>query len=264
MGIDPNILAPEGWHAALAALEWQMDLGVTEITGEDPIDRYALPDTLKSVAAAVAKAATVGPVALAVDAVQMARAAAAGAETLDDLHAAVAAFEGCELKRGAKTTVFSDGNPAASVLILGEAPGREEDAEGRPFVGRAGQMLDLMFAAIGLSRASPDSAQALYITNVMPWRPPQNRDPEPEEIAMMRPFVERHIVLVNPDLIVCMGNTPCLTLLGTSGILRLRGRWARALGKPVLPMTHPAYLLRNPAAKREAWADLLALKGRLG
>lgn len=263
MGIDPNILAPEGWHAALAALEWQMDLGVTEITGEDPIDRYALPDTLKSVAAAVAKAATVGPVALAVDAVQMARAAAAGAETLDDLHAAVAAFEGCELKRGAKTTVFSDGNPAASVLILGEAPGREEDAEGRPFVGRAGQMLDLMFAAIGLSRVSPDPAKALYITNVLPWRPPQNRDPEPDEIAMMRPFVQRHIALADPDFIIAMGNTPCLCLLETSGILRLRGTWAQALGKPVLPMTHPAYLLRNPAAKREAWADLLSLQAKL-
>ena len=180
------------------------------------------------------------------------------------MRSALEGFDLCELKRGAKTTVFAGGNPAARVLILGEAPGREEDAEGLPFVGRAGQLLDRMFAAIGLSRGSPDPATALYITNVMPWRPPQNRDPEPGEIAMMRPFVERHIALVGPDVIVAMGNVPCLCLLGTKGILRLRGIWATALGKPVLPMVHPAYLLRTPSAKREAWADLLALKGRLG
>jgi uracil-DNA glycosylase family 4 len=176
---------------------------------------------------------------------------------------AITGFDLCELKRGAKSTVFADGNPAARVLILGEAPGREEDLEGRPFVGRAGQLLDRMFAAIGLSRTSPDPTTALYITNVMPWRPPQNRDPSPEEIAMMRPFVERHIELMDPAVIVLMGNTPCQCLLGSKGILRLRGNWAQALGRPVLPMTHPAYLLRNPAAKREAWADLLSLKEKL-
>ena len=263
MAIDPNILTPEGWHAALAALEWQMDLGVTEITGEDPVDRYALPETLKP-AATPAKVVPVAAPALALDAVGMARAAAGAAGSLDDLRAALTAFEGCELKRGAKNTVFADGNPAARVLILGEAPGREEDLEGRPFVGRAGRLLDLMFAAIGLSRTNTDPALALYITNVMPWRPPQNRDPSTDEIAMMRPFIERHIALVDPDVIVSMGNTPCMALLGTKGILRLRGTWTQALGKPVLPMTHPAYLLRNPVAKREAWADLLALKARLG
>ena len=167
------------------------------------------------------------------------------------------------MKRGAKTTVFADGNPRARVLILGEAPGREEDQEGRPFVGQAGQLLDRMFAAIGLSRTSADPETALYITNVLPWRPPQDRDPEPEEIAMLRPFVERHIELVDPAVIVAMGNAPCQCLLGTKGIQRLRGNWAQALGRPVLPMTHPAYLLRNPATKREAWADLLSLMGRL-
>ena len=263
MGIDPNILTPEGWHAALAALEWQMDLGVTEITGEDPVDRYALPDSLKP-APVIAAAATAAPAIPVTDPVAEAARAAKGAATLDDLCATLMAFEGCELKRGARNTVFADGNPAARVLILGEAPGREEDAVGRPFVGPAGQLLDLMFAAIGLSRSNPDGARALYITNVMPWRPPQNRDPEPDEIAMMRPFVERHIALVDPDIVVCMGNTSCEALLATKGILRLRGHWATALGRPVLPMTHPAYLLRNPEAKREAWADLLALKARLG
>ncbi len=262
MGINPIILSPEGWHAALAALEWQMDLGVTEITGEDPVDRYALPDTLKPPATpAAAKSA---PVMMPqVDPVAVARAAAGGAATLEALREALTAFDLCEVKRGAKTTVFADGNPKARVLILGEAPGRDEDLEGRPFVGTAGHLLDRMFAAIGLSRTSPDPATALYITNVMPWRPPQNRDPEPEEIAMMRPFIERHIELVDPTLIVAMGNTACQSLLGKSGILRLRGQWAEALGRPVLPMTHPAYLLRTPAAKREAWADLLAVKSRL-
>ncbi|MEO8242030.1 MAG: uracil-DNA glycosylase [bacterium] len=263
MGIDPNILTPEGWHAALAALEWQMDLGVTEVTGEDPVDRYALPDTLKPAAAQVV-VRSAPAMAAQVDPVAVARAAAAGAMTLEALREALTAFDQCELKRGAKTTVFAGGNPKARVLILGEAPGREEDQEGLPFVGRAGHLLDRMFTAIGLSRTSPDPETSLYITNVLPWRPPQNRDPSPEEIAMMRPFVERHIDLVDPSLIVAMGNTPCQCLLGSKGILRLRGHWAQALGRPVLPMTHPAYLLRTPTAKREAWADLLSLKGKLG
>ena len=263
MGIDPTILAPEGWHAALAALDWQMDLGVTEITGEVPVDRYGLPETLKP-APALATAVQATRVARADDPEAVAKAAASAAGSLEALHAAIAAFDLCEVKRGARTTVFADGNPQARVLILGEAPGRDEDQEGRPFVGRAGHLLDRMFASIGLSRTSPDPKTALYITNVLPWRPPQNRDPAPEEIAMMRPFVERHIALVNPDFVVALGNTPCLCLLGTKGILRLRGQWTEALGRPVLPMTHPAYLLRNPEVKREAWADLLALKGRLG
>ena len=261
MGIDPNILAPEGWHAALAALEWQMDLGVTEITGENPVDRYALPDSLKPNAIAaplVAKTATASA-----DPVAVAQAAAAQAGSLTALRDALAAFELCAVKLGARNTVFADGNAAARVLVLGEAPGRDEDAESRPFVGRAGQLLDRMFAAIGLSRASPDPETALYITTVMPWRPPQNRDPEPAEIAMMRPFVQRHIELADPDLIIAMGNAPCQCLLDTRGILRLRGTWAQALGRSVLPMLHPNYLLRNPAAKREAWADLLAIKERL-
>jgi DNA polymerase len=147
--------------------------------------------------------------------------------------------------------------------VLGEAPGREEDMEGRPFVGAAGQLLDRMFAAIGLSRESPDLERALYITNVIPWRPPGNREPSPEEIAMMRPFVERHIALAAPEIVVLMGNVSCSAVLGAKGILRLRGTWTTALGLPVMPMAHPAYLLRNPVAKREAWADLLAIQAKL-
>ena len=154
--------------------------------------------------------------------------------------------------------VFSDGVPGARVMIIGEAPGRDEDREGRPFVGRAGQLLDRMLAAIDLSRAS-----SVYITNVLPWRPPQNRDPMPEEIAMMQPFLHRHIALANPDVLVVAGKHSCQARLGKRGITRLRGGWTEAQGKPALPMFHPAYLLRNPAAKREAWADLLSLKARL-
>ena len=261
MGIDPTFMAPEGWHAALAALEWQMDLGVTEITGEDPVDRYALPDSLKAAAVvpAVKSVQQVAPT----DPVTVAQSVAAQAGTLADLRDALNSFDLCDLKRGARSTVFADGNPAARVLVLGDPPGRDDEADGRPFTGRAGHLFDRMFAAIGLSRASTDPRTALYLTNALPWRTPQNRDPEPEEIAVMRPFVLRHIELVNPAIIIAMGNAPCLCLLGTSGVLRLRGTWAQALQRPVLPMAHPTYLLRNPAAKREAWADLLSLKARL-
>jgi uracil-DNA glycosylase len=203
------------------------------------------------------------PLVAATDPVAVAAAMAAAAPTLDALRAALAAYDHCDLKRGARNLVFADGNPEARLLILGEAPGRDEDREGRPFVGRAGQLLDRMFAAIGLARSSPDPATALYITNVLPWRPPENRDPTPAEIAMLRPFAERHIALADPDLIVVMGNTPLSCLFNEKGILRARGHWREALGRPVLPMTHPAYLLRNPEAKAAAWADLLSLKARL-
>ena len=277
MGINPAYEAPEGWHAALAALAWQVDLGVGDVIGDAPVNRYDLVEAAV-VEAAVVQAAvplSAGPVkagpvaALPVGAsgevaVSAAKAAALAAKSLGELRAALVAYDHCEIKQGARSLVFGDGNPAARVLILGEAPGPEEDREGRPFVGPAGQLLDKMFAAIGLSRGAADPAEAVYITNVMPWRTPQGRDPLAEEIAMMQPFVERHIALINPDVVVLMGNTPCLAILGQRGILKMRGVWAQALGRPVLPMTHPAYLLRNPVAKREAWADLLALKGKLG
>ena len=272
MGITSPILAPENWQAALAALDWQAEMGVSDWLQDAPVNRYDLPERLDRPALetpAQARPAQARPApasqaqAPKADAVAIAQQAANAADSLDALRAAIAAFDHCDLKKGARSTVFADGNPAARVVILGEAPGREEDQEGLPFVGRAGQLLDRMFEAIGLSRQSADPASALYITNVLPWRPPQNRDPSAEEIAMMRPFVERHIELVNPDIIVAMGNTPCMALLGEKGILRLRGTWAQAINRPVLPMTHPAYLLRTPAAKREAWADLLSLKARL-
>ena len=181
----------------------------------------------------------------------------------DELAAAMQAFEHCEIKKGARKFVFSDGKPGARVMIIGEAPGRDEDQIGRPFVGQAGQLLDKMLAAIDMDRAADDPAQAVYIANVLPWRPPANRTPEPAEIAMMLPFLERHIALAAPDVLVLMGNTPCQALLGRAGITRIRGQWTEVLGRPTLPMFHPAYLLRQAIAKREAWADLLELKAKL-
>ena len=263
MGIAADIAGD--WHAALAALEWLGEAGVDEAISDAPVNRYELAAEAPKPAAVARAAAPPAPepVFAAADPVEVARAAAARAATLEELRAALAGFDLCELKRGARNTVFADGNPAARVLILGEAPGAEEDREGRPFVGRAGQLLDRMFAAIGLSRSSPDAQSALYITNVLPWRPPGNRDPDPAEIALLLPFVERHIALVDPAVIVVMGNTPLFALTGGRGILRARGTWAQALGKPLLPMAHPAYLMRNPAAKRDAWADLLSLQARL-
>lgn len=248
-------------HAtALALLEWQMELGADEAIADAPVDRYALaakPAPVKREKTALAPAASEP-----VDAVAVARQAAEGAADLEALRAALRAFEHCALKRGARNLVFADGVRDARVMIIGEAPGRDEDRVGKPFVGRAGQLLDRMFDAIGLSRDNTVH-DAIYITNVLPWRPPQNRDPKPEEIAMMLPFVQRHVDLADPDIIVLMGNISCQAGLGKRGITRLRGTWTQAYGKPALPMFHPAYLLRSPQAKREAWADLLTLEARL-
>ena len=252
---------PIDFHLARALLAWQLELGADEPIGDGPVNRYDLAIEVPKAVAAVAQVAPAvqaGP-----DPIALATALAAGARTLADLADVQSGYDHCLLKKGARSFVFADGNPAARVMVIGEAPGRDEDQEGRPFVGRAGQLLDRMFAAIGLTRTAPDAEGALYITNTLPWRPPQNRDPEAEEIAMMLPFLARHVELANPDLIVLMGNTPCAAALGQRGILRLRGTWAQAFGRPAMPMTHPAYLLRTPAAKREAWADLLAIKARL-
>ncbi|WP_323763671.1 uracil-DNA glycosylase [Marinovum sp.] len=255
-------------HMSLrAALEWQIEAGVLDTLGETPVDRYAVPAApeqpkraARAEEANPVDAATGAPMAAAAaDPVAEAQQMATAAQDLAGLQAALAAFPHCELRRGARNTVFADGTPGARVMIIGESPGREEDRQGRPFVGQAGQMLDRMLAAIGLSRA-----ESVYITNVLPWRPPQNRDPLPDEIAMMRPFVARHVALAQPDLLVLVGNISCDAGLGKRGITRLRGSWTEAYGKPALPMFHPAYLLRQPHLKREAWADLLSLKARLG
>lgn len=247
------------FHAARALLDWQAELGADEAIGDAPVNRYAAAAEAPKPAAPVAPP----PQPAEADPVAVAKVAAAGAVSLETLAEIQSAYELCDLKKGARNFVFADGNPDARVMIIGEAPGREEDLEGRPFVGRAGQLLDRMFAAIGLARTAHHRDEALYITNVMPWRPPQNREPEAAEIAMMLPFLTRHVEFANPDLIVLMGNISCAAVLGQRGILRLRGKWTEAFGRPAMPMTHPAYLLRNPAAKREAWADLLEVRARL-
>ncbi len=246
------------FHSALATLAWQVELGADEAMLDGPLDRFAL-DAVRAkpkvadVAAESSVSAPKGP-----DVVGEAVSMAAGVQDLDALRTAIGMYPHCELQRGARNLVFSDGVPGARVMVVGEAPGRDEDREGRPFVGRAGQLLDRMLGAIGLSRA-----ESVYITNVLPWRPPQNRDPKPEEIAMMAPFLSRHIALAAPEVLIVMGNISCQALLGKRGITRLRGSWDTADGRPAMPMFHPAYLLRNPIAKRDTWADLLAVKARL-
>jgi DNA polymerase len=254
------------FHGLKAMLDWQVEMGATEAIGDAPVNRYEVPAELPKARLAVPAAPGVaaGPEAdPGVDPVAEARASAAAAGTLAALAASMAAYEHCELKRGARQLVFADGNPAARVMIIGEAPGRDEDRVGKPFVGQAGQLLDRMLAAIGLDRASEDPGRAVYITNVIPWRPPENREPSPEEIAMLVPYLERHVALAGPEMLVVMGNISSFAVLRQRGITRLRGKWAEALGLPVLPMVHPAYLLRNPAEKRQAWADLLSLQARL-
>ncbi len=248
------------FHTAKALLEWQIELGVDECIADTPVNRYELPDKLAKPARADAKPhLTRGPVAEVMrDAVAEAQSAAQGAGTLAELRAAMEAFDLCDLKRGARNLVFCDGIAGAPVMIVGEAPGREEDRLGRPFVGAAGQLLDKMFGAIGMGRTNADAP--VYIANTLPWRPPQNRDPKPEEIAMMTPFLKRHIELANPKVLVIMGNWACVALLGKRGITRLRGDWTQAVDRPALPMCHPAYLMRMPEAKKDAWADLLLVK----
>ena len=193
---------------------------------------------------------------------QDARALAAAASSIAELRSTLETYTGCNLRHSAKTMVFADGNPEADVMFIGEAPGREEDLQGTPFVGRAGQLLDRMLAAIGLSR------ETAYITNIIPWRPPGNRTPAAHEIELCRPFIERHIALAQPRIVVMLGNIASKSLLNTDkGILSLRGTWMECkLGEtttPAMPTLHPAYLLRNPAQKRLAWADFLSLQDRL-
>ncbi len=249
------------YHQDLALLHWQIELGVTETICDAPVNRYDLPGTPEkpvSVAAAVGK----GPVAQQeADVVGEATRSAAAAPSLETLRAAITAFPHCELQKGARSFVAAEGAPEARVMVIGEAPNRDEDRAGKPFVGAAGQLLDRMLAAVDMGRNHADTP--VYVTNCLPWRPPQDRDPTPEEIAMLRPFLLRQIALVKPQAIVVMGNGACQMVLGRRGITRLRGEWAKVSGVPVLPMFHPGYLLRNPEAKRDTWADLLSLKQRL-
>lgn len=188
---------------------------------------------------------------------------AANAHNTEDLKAAIAGFDGCNLKFTAKNMVFADGNPAADLMLIGEAPGRDEDIQGVPFVGKSGQLLDRMLSAIGRDRTS------VYISNILPWRPPGNRTPTAQEVAMCLPFIVRHIELIGPKKLVFLGGSSAKALLNVSiGIMRLRGQWhdyALPDGRMIaaMPTLHPAYLLRNPAHKRHIWNDLLQISAAL-
>jgi DNA polymerase len=283
----PTTSVPLPVDQALALLQWQIEMGADEAIGAKALNHFAprrvsppaLPTPIAAPPpsppprAAPPPASSAQPSAIAppraltesaAEPAQSARALAAQAQTIDQLAALIAGFDACPLKRTATNTVFVDGNPTAPVLIIGEAPGADEDRIGKPFVGRAGQLLDRMLAAIGLDRTGAQ------ITNVIYWRPPGNRKPTPAEIASCLPFVFRHIVLSRPKILVLAGGTAASTLLDvTEGITRLRGRWfdlavpGLDAPLPTLPMFHPAFLLRSPERKREAWRDLLALKAKL-
>ncbi len=274
------------WHDILA---FHLEAGVDVALGEMPVDRFA-----QSAAEAATRAPAAEPAARtsapmesppaprraaphpaaqpahnptvathAPDAAAMAaREAAREAKSLDELRTILEGFEGCALKRTASRLVFCDGNPEARVMFVGEAPGRDEDQQGVPFVGRSGRLLDLMMGAIGLDRTKA------YIANIIPWRPPGNRTPTPQETAICLPFITRQIELVNPDVLVCLGGPSAQALLGTTeGITRLRGRFmdyetgTRTIR--AIATFHPAYLLRTPAGKRLAWRDMLAIEAAL-
>ena len=267
MGIAQDII--DDWDAALAALQWQLEAGVDVAFGDLPVNRYEaapppeipLPQAAPLSAPQKPEVAPAAPIAPKVDPVGEARNAAAKAQNLDELNAALEAFEHCSLKRGAKNTIFGQGNPAARVMVIGEATTREEDHEGVPFAAEAGLLLGRMFAAIGLSLESPDPLKAIYLAAPLPWRPLGSLAPEIKE--MMKPFLLRHISLADPDFIVVMGNTGFEMLGGKGSVSRMRGQWFDVAGKPALAMLHPASHLARPITKREAWADLQALKGRL-
>ncbi|MEL6364154.1 MAG: uracil-DNA glycosylase [Pseudomonadota bacterium] len=252
------------FESARAVLAWYRDMGVEEAVGLEPAD-WSAPAPAAS-PAAKPKAPTFAPPpkrdGLAEAAADAERIAAA-CETVEALAEAVAAFEGCPLKPGARSTVFMDGVAGSDLLVIGEAPGREEDARGLPFIGRAGKLLDAMLAAIGRSRS-----ENCLISNVIYWRPPGNRTPTSEEVAICKPFALRLVELSRPKAIALMGGAAAQALGGvTSGVMRARGTWRQVETKsgsvPALPMLHPAYLLRQPAMKRTAWRDLLSLEARL-
>ncbi|MCP4327670.1 MAG: uracil-DNA glycosylase [Alphaproteobacteria bacterium] len=255
---------------AAVMLRWHVEAGADEAIGDRPIDRTrkAEPDAAAAVEPPTpprAKRRAPAAVVLSPDAaIESARRLAESAATIEELKAAVEAYDGCALKRTATNTVFGDGNPEGRVMFIGEAPGADEDRQGLPFVGVSGQLLDRMVAWIGLDRTS------FFITNILFWRPPGNRNPTAAEIAACLPFVERMIELVRPQVLVLVGGSSAKTMLDRKdGIMRLRGLWyeyaCRGLDRPIpaRPLYHPAYLLRSPAQKRDAWRDLLAIKEKL-
>ena len=255
---------------ALAQLRWQLEMGVDEAVGEAPVNRLAPPAPRAEAPAEAphpsAPKTAPSPRALPLEpvgeSVSTARRIARECDSLAALRDALAEFDLCPLRATATNLVFADGNPDSGLMLIGEAPGADEDRKGLPFVGASGRLLDRMLAAIGRDRSSA------YITNTIFWRPPGNRTPTPLESELCVPFLERHIELVRPKVLVLLGKQSTAVVLETAeGIIRLRGKWKRytrnGLDVPVMPTYHPAYLLRNAPAKRETWRDFLDVKNRL-
>src|SRR5689334_450814 len=251
-------------------LDFYVEAGVDSLVGETPVNRFTTADAVLPARALIRATGRAEPAEVSSplapsapdEAAMAARDAAKRAATLDELRAVLGGFEGCALRATASQLVFADGNPAARVMFVGEAPGRDEDIEGLPFVGRSGKLLDRMLAAIGLNRTSA------YIANIVPWRPPGNRTPTPQETSICLPFIKRQIELANPDVLICLGKPSMQTLLGVNdGIRAARGRWREydTGTRTIRAMAtfHPAYLLRSPNEKKFAWRDMLALKKAL-
>ena len=267
--VPTSPIRPESPPTLAQLLAFYLEAGVDCALMEEPVNRLsdpdvpaiptkpALPGPVRTIPAAMAAGrAEAAPTPEA--AIQTARELARTAPTLQALRALLEQFDGCALKSTATRLVFADGNPQARIMFVGEAPGREEDLEGLPFVGRSGKLLDRMMAAIGLNRSSA------YIANVIPWRPPGNRTPTPQETQTCLPFIQRQIELVDPDVLVTLGNPSTQTLLSTrEGIMKTRGRWVdydtgtRTIR--AIATFHPAYLLRSPSYKRLTWQDLRAI-----
>ncbi|HTW34487.1 MAG TPA: uracil-DNA glycosylase [Rhizomicrobium sp.] len=259
----------------LAALAWLVDAGADEAVLDEPVNRFAAPKPVRESQCAEVPQPTPTQVreqlrprapeplpAASDDAIGSAMEIAARAQTLAELKAALEGYDGCALKQLATNTVFADGTPDHGIMLIGEAPGHDEDRQGLPFVGRAGKLLDKMLAAVHLDRTK------VYIVNVLPWRPPDNRNPEPTEVAKCIPFLRRHIELARPKILILLGAVSARHVLGqTDGIMRLRGKWLEyhVAGHmiPVMPTLHPAYLLRRPIDKRLAWRDLQAIAARV-
>jgi DNA polymerase len=265
--------SPMGSVSALKSLRWHVDAGADEAIGEAPVNRFAFaePTVQEKPKADVAppapkptpqKQPDVVKLESAEETTASAQAIAAACNTLGELRAALEAFDQCPLKATAQNLVFGDGNPQADLMIIGEAPGADEDRQGLPFVGVSGQLLDRMLGTIMRDRENS------YITNILPWRPPGNRKPTPFETGLCLPFLLRHIELVEPKALMLLGGTAASTLLDTTtGITKLRGTWMNldlnGTQIPCLPTYHPAYLLRQPAQKRDAWRDLLSMRKQL-
>lgn len=279
-----DIFSIETTQNALALLQWYAEAGVDEAMEDMPVDYFALtqadarpkprPAAALPINSPLAPAASLAPRPAAPASIPQAtsgiiaeaKALADKCNTVEELKKAVESFDGCPLKKMATNTVFADGNPQANIMFIGEAPGADEDRQGIPFCGVSGQLLDKMLAAISLSRA-----ENAYISNTIFWRPPGNRNPNPDELEICRPFVEKHIALVKPKVLVLVGGIAAKSLLGeATGITRLRGK-AHHYSNPLLDsaiktfaLFHPSYLLRQPAHKAMAWKDLLIIKQELG